>query len=123
MEAHLGTGHIAACMRITILAPQILHVAKDMSELILRHGLAEPAAETDVGDRRFLAVEPVEREILHHDNAAAIQEFTLHVGEHVAERRERKALPLDVDDCHARAPYRRNTSRKLLGIAIRNAIA
>ncbi len=91
MEAHLGVRHVAARMRIVVVAAQILHVAEDMAELVLRHRLAEPAAEPEIGDRRLLAVEPVEREILHHDDAAAIQELTPHIGEHVAERLERES--------------------------------
>src|SRR5882672_1936028 len=104
MEAHLGGGHVAARMRILVVAAQILHVAENMAELVLRHGLAKPAAQTHIGNRCLLALEPVEREILHHDDAATLQELSPHIGEHLAERLKRKALAFEVDDRHTGAP-------------------
>ena len=62
-------------------------MAEDVAELVLRHGLPEMRAEPDIGDGDTLAVETVEREILHHHDAAAVHQLAAHVNEHVGKAR------------------------------------
>src|SRR5215467_5846568 len=98
-------------------------MAKDVAKLILRHRPTEPGAEPDKGDRRFLAIEPFERKILHHDDAAAVHQLAPHVVKHLAERLEWKTLPLDINDGYFRAPHRLDPIGELVGIAIAHPIA
>ena len=70
-------------MRIGVVATKILHMAEHVSLLVLGHGAAEIGAQSDVGDRGLLAVEPFDRKALHHHDAAPIQELAPHIREHV----------------------------------------
>src|SRR5690242_21884913 len=88
MKQHLGIGHIAARLRIGIIATEILHVAEDVALVVLRHGIAEIATEPKIRDRRLLAIEALNGEILQHDDAATIGQLAIHVREHVGKANE-----------------------------------
>ena len=92
MEQHFGAGHVAARVGIGVVAAEVLHVAEDVTLPVLRHGHAHVAAEPEIGDRRRLAVEAVDREVLHHHHAAAVEQLAPDVGHHLGERGEREVV-------------------------------
>ena len=106
MEQHLGAGHVAARVGIGVVTAEILHVAEDVPLPVLRHCLPEIGPHPKIRDGGRRAIETLDWKPLHHDHAAAIDQFAAHVGKHVRESPEREIFPRDRLDRDAMSPYR-----------------
>src|SRR3954464_10149093 len=99
MKAHLRAGHVAARIGIGVVAAEVLDVPQDVALPVLRDALAEVSAEPEVAERLALAVEPLDRESLQHDDAAPFHELAPHVGKHRGKAPEREVFAAYVFKC------------------------
>ena len=98
-------------------------MAEDVAGLVLRHGLAEMGAKPDIGDGGALTVEAVEREVLHHHDAAAVQQLAADVSKHVGKGTQREIALLDVDHGDAAPAHGRDRHCQFVGIAVGDLVA
>ena len=92
MKAHLGIGVVAAPGGAVILA-DVFDVPKYVTVLVLHHLLAEIGAKPHIADRDAFPVQPLDREILHHHQAATVDQLAADIGQHVGELVQREVLP------------------------------
>src|SRR5581483_1409218 len=78
MEADLRARHVAARVRIRVVAAEVLHVPEQVATAVLRDRAPEIRPEAEVGDRLPLAVELLHGEALQHDDAAPAQQLLAH---------------------------------------------
>src|SRR4051794_1928045 len=105
MEANLRIGVVASSGGPVVLT-EVFHVAKDVAIFVLRHLVSEISANTEIRDRSALAIEFVEREVLHHDHAATVEQLLPHVSHETSQRSKRKIRARNIDERLSRRPKR-----------------
>src|SRR5262245_8936828 len=95
VEANLRIRVVAAARGAVIFA-DVLHMPKHVPVPVLHHLVAEIGAKPHIGDRNTFAVQPINWKILHHHEAAPIDQFSANIGENVLQPSKRKVIAIDV---------------------------
>src|SRR4051794_13191766 len=123
VEQHFGASHVAASVRIGVIAAEILHMTKNVPLPILRHGLPEIASQAEIGDRLLLAIEAIDRKALQHDNAATVQQLAANIPEDIRKTLERKIAAADSLDRDTTVTHGSDRGAQLIDVAIRESVA
>ena len=93
-------------------------MAEDVAVLVLHHRLSDVRTEAEVGDRLAGAIELLDREVLQHHDAAAVEQLAAHVAQGLAKRAKPEIFTTNAFDRNAIVAYRFGRADQLRAISI-----